>query len=161
MPSLDTSMACIDDGDGHSWNNHPDLTYNTESDNRTQEGPGTNPTLSREEGKENLTGQLMKLSNRALAAIQELECAVITTSLTVNPPAVNEVFEAVNALVRIINSIPLADSTYGSSRPLSRGENERPLPTEYNPFFWLSPLTSTFSLSSTQFVTLLRGPWGP
>jgi hypothetical protein len=135
MPPLDTSMVCIDDGDAHSWSNPPDLTYNTESDNRTQEGPGTNPTLSRDEGKESLTGQLMKLSNRAMGATRELECAVITTSLTVNSPPVNEAFEAANALVHILNSISLADSTYSSSRPWSRGENERQLPIEYNPIF--------------------------
>ncbi|KAF9892645.1 hypothetical protein FE257_001047 [Aspergillus nanangensis] len=135
MPSLDTTMACLDDGDAHSWNNNHDLTYNTESDHRTLEGPVNHPTLSGGEGSETLTGQLMKLSNRAMGATRELECAVITTSLTVNSPVVNEAFEAANALVHILNSIPLADSTYGSSLPLSRDENERQMPTEYNPIF--------------------------
>ncbi|KAJ5422944.1 hypothetical protein N7445_011052 [Penicillium cf. griseofulvum] len=135
MPSLDTAMGCMDDGDPHSWINNPDLTYNIESDNRTQEGPGTNPTLSRDEGKETLTGQLMKLSNRAMGATRELECAVITTSLTVNSPVVNEAFEAANTLVHIINSIPLVNCPYGSSQPLSRDGNERQLPTEYSTIF--------------------------
>ncbi|OCK73569.1 hypothetical protein K432DRAFT_430522 [Lepidopterella palustris CBS 459.81] len=132
MPSLDTTMACIDDGDAYSWNNNPDLTYNRDGDDRTQVGSGTSPTISRDEGKETLTGQLMKLSNRAMGATRELECAAITTPLTVNSPVVNEAFEAANALVRIINSIPLADSTYGSSQSLSR---ERQLPTEYSLIF--------------------------
>lgn len=135
MPSLDTSMPCIDDGDAYSWNNNHDLIYNRDIDNRTQEGSGTSPTLSQDEGKETLTGQLMKLSNRATGATRELECAVITTPLTANSPVVNEAFEAANALVRIINSIPLADSIYGSSQPLSRDESERQLPTEYSPIF--------------------------
>jgi hypothetical protein len=77
----------------------------------------------------------MKLSNRAMGATRELECAVITTSLTVNFLAVNEAFEAANALVHIINNIPLADSKYGPSQSLSRGENERQMPTEYSPIF--------------------------
>jgi hypothetical protein len=135
MPSLDTTMGCMDDGDPHSWINNPDLTYNAESYNRTQEVPGTNPTLSRDEGKETLTGQLMKLSNRAMGATRELECAVITTSLTVNSPVVNEAFEAANALVHIINSIPPVNCPYGSSQPLSRDGNERQLPTEYSTIF--------------------------
>lgn len=141
MPSLDTTMACIDDGDVYSWNNNPDLTYNRDGDNWTQESSGTstlgsNPILSRDEGvKETLTEQLMKLSNWATGATRELECAITTTPLTVNSPVVNEAFEAANALVRIINSIPLADSTYGSSQPLSRDGSERQLPTEYSPIF--------------------------
>jgi hypothetical protein len=135
MPSLDPTMTCLDDGDAHSWNNNADLTYNTEIDNRIQEGPGTNLTFSRDEGKETLTRQLMKLSDRVMGATRELEGAVMTTSLTVNSPVVNEAFEAANALVHIINNISLADSTYGSSRPLSRDENERQLVTEYNPIF--------------------------
>ncbi|KAH8711973.1 hypothetical protein GQ44DRAFT_714027 [Phaeosphaeriaceae sp. PMI808] len=74
----------------------------------------------------------MKLSNRAIGATRELEYAVIPAPLTVNSPVVNEAFEAANALVRIINSIPLADSTYGSSQPLS---HERQLNSEYSLIF--------------------------
>ncbi|KAJ4370701.1 hypothetical protein N0V83_005222 [Neocucurbitaria cava] len=128
-------MACIDDGDTYSWNNNPDLTYNKDGNDRTQVGSGTSPTISRDEGKETLTGQLMKLSNRAMGATRELECAVMTTPLTVNSPVVNEAFETADALVRIINSIPLPDSTYGSTQLLSRDESERQLPTEYSPIF--------------------------
>ncbi|KAL5325445.1 hypothetical protein ACEPPN_006570 [Leptodophora sp. 'Broadleaf-Isolate-01'] len=141
MPSLDTTMACIDDGDLYSWNNNPDLPYNRDGDNWTQESSGsstlgTKPILSRDEGiKETLTEQLMKLSNWATGATRELECAITTTPLTVNSPVVNEAFEAANAFVRIINSIPLADSTYGSSQPSSRDGSERQLPTEYCPIF--------------------------
>ena len=136
IPSLDTTMACIDDGDTYSWNNNHDLTYNRDGDNRTQESLGTSPTLSRDEGiKETLTEQLMKLSNRATGATRELECAIITMPLTVNSPVVNKAFEAANSLVHIINSIPLADSTYGSSQPLSRDESERQPPTEYSSIF--------------------------
>ena len=136
MPSLDTTITCIDDSDAYSWNNNSDLTYNRDGDNRTQESSETiSSALSRDEGKETLTEQLMKLSNRAMGATRELECAVITMPLTVNSPVVNEAFEAANALVRIINSIPLADSTYGSSQPLSRDESERQLPTECDPIF--------------------------
>jgi hypothetical protein len=132
MPSLDTTMACIDDGDAYSWNNTSDLTFSRDGDDRTQVGSGTSATTSSDEGKETLTARLMKLSNRAVGAARELECAVITTPLTVNSPVVNEAFEAANALVQIVNSIPLADSTYGSSQPLSR---ERKVPIEYSLIF--------------------------
>lgn len=135
MPSLETTMSCINNGDAYSWNNSPELTYHRVCDNRTQEGSETSRTLSRDEGKETLTGQLMKLSNRAMDAIRELESAVIATPLTVNSPVVNEAYEAANSLVRIINSIPLADSTYGSSQRLSRDEREQHLPTEISPIF--------------------------
>ncbi|KAI9685150.1 MAG: hypothetical protein M1822_004737 [Bathelium mastoideum] len=147
MPSLDTTIPCIDDGDTYGWNNNSDLTYNRDGDNRTQESSTTSPTLFRDEGKESLTGQLMKLSDRAMGATQELECAVVTLPVTVNSPVVNEAFEAANALVRIINSIPLADSTYGSSRPWSRDGSERQLPTEYSPIF--------LALASHQLVLAL------
>ncbi|KAH9865986.1 hypothetical protein J1614_008550, partial [Plenodomus biglobosus] len=134
IPSLDTTIPCTDDGDAFSWNNNSDLAYigDGDGDDRTQEGSGTSPTLSRDEGKETLTGQLMKLSNRVMGATRELEGAVITIPLTVNSPVINEMFEAANALVRIINNIPLADSTYGFSQPLSRDGSERQLPTEYS-----------------------------
>lgn len=132
LPSLDTTMTCIDDGDGYSWNHNPDLTCDKVNGDGFHEGSETSPIIPRDEGKETLTGQLMKLSNRAIGATQEIECAVVTTPLTVNSPVVNEAFEAANALVRIINSIPLADGTLGSSEILSR---ERQLPTEYSLIF--------------------------
>lgn len=141
MPSIDTTMACIDDGDAYSWNNNPDFTYNRDGDNRTQESSGsstseTNPTPSRDEGiKETPAEQLWKLSNRVTGATRELECAIITTPLTVNSPVVNEAFEAANALVHVINMIPLADITCGSSQPLSIDESERQPPTEYSSIF--------------------------
>jgi hypothetical protein len=132
IPSLDTTMACIDGGDGYSWNNNPDLTFNRDGDDKIQPGPETSPTLSRDEGKESLSVQLMKLSNRAVGAVQELESVVITSPLTVNSPVVEEAFEAANALVRIINNIPLADSPCGSSQLLTR---ERHVPTEQSLIF--------------------------
>ncbi|KAH8810689.1 hypothetical protein F5884DRAFT_258678 [Xylogone sp. PMI_703] len=141
MPSFDTTMAFIDDGDVYSWNNNPDLTYNRDGENRIQESSGTsalwaNPTPSQDEGtKETLNEQLMKLSNRATGATRELEAAIPTTPLTVNSPVVHEAFEAANALVHIINSIPLAESTYGSSPPLSRDESERQPRTEHSSIF--------------------------
>lgn len=132
MPSLDTTMACIDDGDAYGWNNNPDLTFLRDGDDRNQLGPETSPTLSRDEGKETLSGQLMKLSNRAVGAARELDGAVITTPLTVNSPVVEEAFEAANDLVRIINNIPLADSVCGPSHLLTR---ERHVPTEHSLIF--------------------------
>lgn len=135
MPSLDTTMTCIDDSDPFNWNNNSGLTFNRDGDDRTQDGSSTSPTLSRDEGKESLTTQLMKLSNRTIDATRELECAVVTTPLTVNSPVINEAFAAANALVRIINSLPLADITYGSSQSLCRDESERQLPIEYTPIF--------------------------
>lgn len=135
MPPLDTTIPCIDDSDTYSWNNNSDLTCNRDGDNRTSESSRTSPARSRDEGKETLTGQLMKLSNRAMGATRELECGVMTMPLTVNSHVVNEAFEAANAFVRIINSIPLADSTYGFSQLWSRDESERQLPTEYSPIF--------------------------
>jgi hypothetical protein len=132
MPSLDTTMACIDSGDAYSWNYNPDRTFDRDGDDRNQIGPGASPTLSRDEGKETLSGQLMDLSNRAMGAARELEGAVVTTSLTVNSPVVEEAFEAANALVRIINNIPLADSACGSSQLLTR---ERHVFTEHSVIF--------------------------
>lgn len=132
MPSLDTTISSINDPDAYSWNNNSDLTYDGDGDTRTQESLGPSPPLSRDEGKDTLTGQLMKLSNRAMGATRELECAVITMPLTVTHPVVNEAFEVANALVRVINSIPLTDSTCGSSQ---RDESERQLPTECSPIF--------------------------
>ena len=135
LPPLDTTMSCTDDGDAYSWNNNTSLTFTRDGDDRTHEGSGTRSPLSRDEGKETLTGQLMSLSYRATGATRELECAVITAPLTVNSPVVNEAFEAANTLVRIINSIPPANSTYGLSQPLSHEENERSPPTEYSVIF--------------------------
>jgi hypothetical protein len=132
MPSLDTTMACIDDGDAYSWNNNPDLTFNRDGDDRNQVGLGSSPTLCRDEGKEALSGQLLYLSNRAIGTARELESAVITTPLTVNSPVVEEAFEAANALVRIINNIPLADSACSSSQLLTR---ERHVLTEHSLIF--------------------------
>jgi hypothetical protein len=132
MPSLDTTMACIDDGDTYSWNNNPDLTFHRDGDDRNQVDLGSSPTLCRDEGKEALCGQLMYLSNRAIGTTRELESAVITTPLTVNSPVVEEAFEAANALVRIINNIPLADSACGSSQRLTR---ERHVLTEHSLIF--------------------------
>lgn len=96
----------------------------------------------------------MKLSNRAVGAARELECAVITTPLTVKSPVVNEAFEAANALVRIINSIPLADSTYGSSQPLSP---KRQVPAEYSLIFQaLSAHQHVLSLFRAVFDSIKR-----
>ncbi|KAJ5688504.1 hypothetical protein N7462_002896 [Penicillium macrosclerotiorum] len=138
MPPLNTTMGCINDTSAHSWHGHPDLTYNTESDERMQEGLSTIPLRFQDESKETLTEQLIKLSNRAMGATRENECAITTTSLTVNSPPVNEMFEAANTLVQIINSLTMADSTDGSSRSSSRDRsdgNERQLPTKYWPIF--------------------------
>ncbi|KAF2763045.1 hypothetical protein EJ05DRAFT_495886 [Pseudovirgaria hyperparasitica] len=128
LPPLDMDIVCIDDGDTYSWNNGPGLTYNGDDDSMTQESSGTGPTLSQDESKDTLTEQLMKLSQRATRATRELECGEIVLPLTVNSPVVNEAFETANALVRIINSMPLTDSTYESSL-LSRDSSQQQLPT--------------------------------
>ncbi|KAJ5290757.1 hypothetical protein N7478_000008 [Penicillium angulare] len=138
IPPLETTMGCMNDDGTNSWNSQHDLTYNTESDERMQEDLASNPLLFQGEGKETLAEQLMKITNRAMGATRELECAVNTTSLTVNSPPVNEMFEAANALVQIINSLTLADSTDSSLRSSSRDGsdgNDRQLPTEYYPIF--------------------------
>jgi hypothetical protein len=70
-----------------------------------------------------------------MGATRELKHAVIPTPSTVDSLIVNEAFEAANALMRIINSIPLADGTYSSSQPSSRDKCERQLPTEYSQIF--------------------------
>lgn len=54
----------------------------------------------------------MRLSNRATDATRELECATITTPLTVNSPVVNDAFEAANALVHIINDMVRTDNCF-------------------------------------------------
>lgn len=139
MPSLDTAMSRLDNGDAYSWTNDPDFTYNNNNaDNNTLESSRTetsSPLSSRDEAKESLTEQLIKLSKRTMTATRELECAVNTVPLMVNSPVVNEAFEAANALVRIINSIPLANSTLASSQSLSRFDGARQLPTEHDPTF--------------------------
>ncbi|KAH7086128.1 hypothetical protein FB567DRAFT_63113 [Paraphoma chrysanthemicola] len=132
MSSLDTTMACIDDGDAYSWSDTPDLQFSKDGDDRTRNGIGASATTSLDAGKETLTAQLMKLSDRAVGAARELECAVITTPLTVNSSVVNEAFEATNTLVRIVNSIPLGNSTHDYSQPLS---SERQVPIEYSLIF--------------------------
>ncbi|KAI1296125.1 hypothetical protein F5Y03DRAFT_398955 [Xylaria venustula] len=134
MQSLDTTIPGIDNGETYSWNNNLEDSYQADGDN-TQEGSVTSRTVSWEEGKETLTGQLMKLSNRAIDATRELESGVLTTPLMVNSPVVNEAYVAANALVCIINSIPLAGRIYGSSQPLSRNEGDPQLPTEISPIF--------------------------
>ncbi|KAL3420306.1 hypothetical protein PVAG01_08805 [Phlyctema vagabunda] len=146
MPSLDTTMPCIDDGDVYSWNNNPDLKDNGDGDSWTQPSSGTsalgtNPILSQDQGKEEtLTEQLMKISNWAMGATRELERAITPTPLTVNSSVVSEAFEAANTLVRIINNILLAGSTDGSPQPSS-------LPTEYSPIF--------LALASHQYILAL------
>lgn len=131
MPSIDTTIACLDNGDAYSWIDNSDLTYNRDGDNRTQISSASstlasNPTPpSRGEGtKETLAEQLMKLSNRAACATREIECAIISMPLTVNSPVVNEAFEAANALVHIINSIAHEDAATDSSQPSSRDNGE-------------------------------------
>jgi hypothetical protein len=58
MPSLDTTMA------GTTTLTSRIIQKVTTGPKRGL--PGTNPTLYRDEGKETQTGQLMKLSNRAM-----------------------------------------------------------------------------------------------
>ncbi|USP82129.1 hypothetical protein yc1106_09403 [Curvularia clavata] len=78
-------MACIDNGDAYSWTN------------------GSSPTLCRDEIKEALSRQLIRLSNRSIGTAREIESAVIITPLTVNSPVIEKQFEIANALVCVIN----------------------------------------------------------
>ncbi len=155
FPLLDiaeTTMPGFDDGDRYGWNNNPSLssipmalpvpsghaTCSGDGDVGIQEGLGDSPALSRDESEgtvDALTGQVMALSTRATRATRQLDRAGSSTPLTVNSPVVNEAFEAANALVRIINSIPLANSTSASSQPLPRDENEPQPTTDYGLVF--------------------------
>ncbi|KAL2063568.1 hypothetical protein VTL71DRAFT_5373 [Oculimacula yallundae] len=149
-PSLDTTIACMDDAEVYCWNDNPDLTYHGDSDGWTQPSTGTgtsalgtNPTTllfsSQDEGKEEtLTEQLMRMSNWAIGATRELGRTSTPALLTVNSPVVSEAFAAANTLVRIINSILLASSTStgtnidGSSPQPSSSSSP---PTDYSPIF--------------------------
>ncbi len=130
IPSLDGAMSSIGGSDAYSWNDSTDLMYNRNGDSATQASSassslGGNPTPFQDEGENGaLAEQLMKLSNRATGATRELECAIVTTPLTVNSSVVNDAFEAANALVHIINDLARADSA--SSQPLSHDGGERP-----------------------------------
>jgi uncharacterized membrane protein YgcG len=142
IPLLETTMPSFDDGDPYGWTtNNPSFTYNRDcDDDRIQE---VSPPLSRDEGNGNdttvdaLAAQLMALSTQATRATRELDRTGTATPLTVNSPVVNEAFEAANALVRIINSIPLATSTYttcsSSHQPPPRDESERQLQQQQQP----------------------------
>ncbi|KAI0176908.1 hypothetical protein BJ166DRAFT_10496 [Pestalotiopsis sp. NC0098] len=124
MPSLDTTVACTDDGDVYSGD-----AYSWTQPSSGISALGTNLLLSHDEGKEeNPTEQLMKMSNWATGATRELEREATPTPLTVNSLVVSEAFEAANTLVRIINDILLAGSADGSPQA-------SPLPTEYSPIF--------------------------
>jgi hypothetical protein len=155
IPLLDiaeTTMPGFDDGDPYGWNNNPgfppipvalpvpsgDATCNGDCDFGTQESLGDSPALSQDEGKgtvDALTEQLMALSTRATRATRQLDRAASSMPLTVNSPVVNEAFEAANTLVRIINSIPLANSISASSQPLPRDEDEPQPTTDYGLVF--------------------------
>ena len=155
IPLLDiaeTSMPGLDDSDPYGWNNNlnfssipvglpvpsTDATFNRDCDIGTQESSGDSPALSQGEGKgtvDALTAQLIALSSQATRATRQLDRAGSSTPLTVTSPVVNEAFEAANALVRIINSIRLANSTPASSRPFSRDENEPQPTTDYGLVF--------------------------
>ncbi|KAF2122759.1 hypothetical protein BDV96DRAFT_681399 [Lophiotrema nucula] len=134
-------MPDFDSGDPYGWNSNPsfssipvtlpvsngEVTWSRDCGVGTQEGPGDSPAHSRDEGKgtvDTLTGQLMALSTQVTRATRQLDCTGSITPLTVNSSVVNEAFEATNTLVRIINSIPLANSTSASSHPLPHDENE-------------------------------------
>lgn len=133
MSSLDMTMTCIGDGDAFGWNNNSEFPYHSIDDYRTQEGSEITPMLSREEGKETLTGQLIKLNNRVIGATRELDCAVVAMPLTVNSLVINEAFEAANSLLRIVDSITLAEGTSGSSEPSPRDGSKQQLSTGYSP----------------------------
>lgn len=150
MPSLETTIACMDDGDVYCGNDNPDLIYHGDSDSWTQPSSGTgtsalgtNPTTlsssSQDEGKEEtLTEQLMRMSNWAIVATRELECTSTPAPLTVNSPVVSVAFAAANTLVRVINNILLAGST--STGTSTDGSSPQPSsssspPTEYSPIF--------------------------
>lgn len=144
IPLLDiaeTIMPGSDDGDPYGWNNNlnissipgalptpsTDARYNGDCDVGTQESSGNSPALSQDEGKSTvdaLTGQLLALSDQAMRVTRQLNRAGSCKPLTVTSPVVNEAFEAANALVRIINSIPLVYSTSASSQPLLRIDGE-------------------------------------
>lgn len=150
VPSLDTTIACMYDGDVYCGNDNPDLTYHGDSDSWTQPSSGfgtsalgTNPTTlsssSQDEGKEEtLTEQLMRMSNWAIGATRELERTSTPAPLTVNSPVVSEAFAAANNLVRVINNILLAGST--STGTSTDGSSPQPSsssspPTECSPIF--------------------------
>lgn len=138
IPLLETTIPGFDDGDPYGWNNNSSFTCSGDCDDRAQEGLDASPALSRDEGKgtvDVLTGQLMALSTRATRTTRELHRASSTTPLTVNSPVVNETFEAANALVRIVHSIPLENCTSASSQPLPRDENGRQPTTDYGLVF--------------------------
>lgn len=149
IPSFDTTIHCIDEGDAYNWNDNLIHLYDRDNNDKVHEFPGISQPLSRDDSNATMTEQLMSLINRATSTTRELACQVITAPLTVNSTVVNEAFEVANALVRIINSIPLASSTYDSLEHLSREEGERQPPAEHSLIF--------LALASHQHVlTLFR-----
>lgn len=116
IPLLDAAMPNFDDSDSYDWNN-PNFTSNGDYDLGTQE--------------DTLTEQLLSLSIRTTRATRELEGVNHTAPLTVNSSVVNDAFEAVNALIRVINSISLSNHTNLSLQPMARQETERQQSIDY------------------------------
>lgn len=144
MPSLDvgdTAIPGLDAGDasGCMWDN--DLGFNStfsvplsvssvDCESRVQEVSGDSSTqFSRDEenedmgGFDTLSGQLMKLSMQATRATIQLKRTGSSTPLTVHSLAVGEALETADTLMRIINSIPLANDTSISSELFLGDEN--------------------------------------
>lgn len=174
MPSLDTNLSLFDDSEpsGHAWNSDPGSVsipfplVHMEGDVWDQKRFGHSPKLSRDEGKSSgtvdalpgLMLQLIAVSTRATRATRQLDGSDGITPLTVNSPEVNEAFEVANALLRIINSMPLSnpDITPGPSSPSLSPPSPLPSPSSSSKAFTDSSLVLLVLASHQNVLALFR-----